>query len=734
MTWPMHDAGPTTPEPGPGEYRAGDPEPDEDGTPRRGRHAVPDPLPPVEGPMPGGGPSPAETTLPLALTWPAPPTRPARPHHAPAPGPSSPPGPSPAPPGWRRVPRTTGYPAGPAQPQRPQPTFTPAQPTFTPAQPTFTPAQPTFTPAQPAFTPARPGGPAAPPAGGPAGTKGPAGPGARQAGGPAQAATQRSSLARSGVGMAVGTLVSRATGFLRTLVLTYAIGTAALGSAYNNPNTLPNAVYYLMLGGIFTSVVVPLLVRAARRDPDHGEAYTQRMFTLGALALLVVTVAATALAAPLVTLYAPTIHGPAGSHLAAEHNLMVLWAYLFIPQIFFYGMSSLIGAILNTRGRFAAPMWAPVVNNLVVIVVSGLYVVVFHLGREPWNIPAGAVQLLGIGTTLGVIAQTVALFPSLRAAGFRWRPTLGFRAGEVTEMGRMAGWMSVYVVTQWAATLVAQILANAASAGVNGYSAYSIAWQFFQLPYAIVGISVITALLPRMSEHASTRRYSLVRDDFSIGVRLASVLVVPASVYLFVLGGPMAEFLISYGSNTSADARYIGEVFGLFALGLVPYMLTQLQLRVFYSFQDSRTAALVGLLTMCASIATALIAKSMLPGAEVVAGLAVAYGIANLIGATVGWALLLRRVGSLDGWAIARSLTRMHLATVPGLVFALAVMVGAGHVAHNPGAAYGLIVTVVGGGGAVGLYALCARSLRVAEFGYLTKTITARFGGQSGRH
>ena len=415
--------------------------------------------------------------------------------------------------------------------------------------------------------------------------------------------------------MAVGTLASRGTGFLRTLVLTYAIGTTFLGNAYNNPNTLPNTVYYLMLGGIFTAVVVPLLVRAARRDPDRGEAYAQRMFTLGALALLVVTVVATALAGPLVTLTAPTIRGPAGSHLAAEHNLMVIWAYFFIPQIFFYGMSSLIGAILNTRGRFAAPMWAPVVNNIVVIVISGLYVMIYHLGREPWNIPAGAVQLLGIGTTLGVIAQTAALFPSLRAAGFRWRPTLGFRPGEVTEMGRMAGWMLIYVVTQVVANLIVQILANAASAGVNGYTAYSIAWQFFQLPYAIVGISVITALLPRMSEHASARRYSLVRDDFSIGVRLASVIVVPASIYLFVLGGPLAEFLISYGSNGPVAARYIGQVFGLFALGLVPYMLTQLQLRVFYSFQDSRTAALVGLLTMITSIAGALVAKSMLPGA-----------------------------------------------------------------------------------------------------------------------
>ena len=715
MTWPMHDAGSTTPDggqepPWPEQPGPDEPGPDDGEPSRRGRHAAPDPLPPIEGPMPGGGPSPAETTLPLALKWPAPPTRP---HRSPPPGP----------PGWRRVPRTSDYappnPAGsaPAQPPRPQPTFTP------------TPARPPGAAGPPGPPPGGPGGPG----GGPRGPAGPAA-GARHAGTPAPAATQRSSLIRSSAGMAVGTLVSRGTGFLRTLVLVYAVGIGALGNAYNNANTLPNTVYYLMLGGIFTSVVVPLLVRAARRDPDRGEAYAQRVFTLGALALLAVTVLATLLAGPLVHLYAPSINGPPGSHLAAEHNLMVVWAYWFIPQIFFYGMSSLIGAILNTRGRFAAPMWAPVVNNLVVIAVGALYFVTVGVNKEPWTISPGGVQLLGIGTTLGVIAQTAALYPSLRAAGFRWRPTLGFRPGEVSEMGRMAGWMSVYVITQWAGNLVVQILANAASAGVNGYSAYSIAWQLFQLPYAIVGISVITALLPRMSEHASARRYSLVRDDFSIGVRLASVLVVPAAIYLGILGGPLAEVLFSYGSTSAAHARFVGEVFGLFSLGLVPYMLTQLQLRVFYSFQDSRTAAFVGLLTMCASIAAALIAWSMLPGSQVVAGLAVAYGFANLVGAVVGWALLLRRVGSLDGWTIARSLTRMHLATVPGVVFALAVMAGAAHVVHDPSPAYGLVVTVVGGGGAIALYALCARSLRVAEFGFLMKTMAARFGGRGGQH
>jgi O-antigen/teichoic acid export membrane protein len=171
---------------------------------------------------------------------------------------------------------------------------------------------------------------------------------------------------------------------------------------------------------------------------------------------------------------------------------------------------------------------------------------------------------------------------------------------------------------------------------------------------------VITALLPRMSDHAGVRRYSQVRNDFSTGVRLSSVIVVPAALYLGVLGVPVAEFLLAHRQESITSAQYIGEVFGLFSLGLVPYMLTQLQLRVFYSFQASRTAALVGLFTMTVSIAGDLIAYDMLPPSQVVAGMAVAYGAANLIGAIVGWILLLRRVGSLDGWPVARALARIH--------------------------------------------------------------------------
>jgi murein biosynthesis integral membrane protein MurJ len=533
----------------------------------------------------------------------------------------------------------------------------------------------------------------------------------------------RRNLISSSVGMAVGTLASRLTGFLRTFVLISALGGSHLADAYNNANTLPNTVYYLMLGGIFTSVIVPLLIKAARHDPGHGEAYAQRMFTLGVVALLAVTVMATAMADPLVDLYASTIHG-------SEHTLMVTWAYFFIPQIFFYGMSSLIGAVLNTRGSFAAPMWTPVINNIVVIVVGGAFELTVGLDKTPQTISAGGIQLLGLGTTLGVIIQTAALFPALRRVGFRWHPDFAFRSAEVREIGKMAGWMFGYVATQFAGALVVQNIANAASSGTNGYSAYTYAWMLFQLPYAIIGISVITALLPRMSEHVGIRQYSLVRNDFSTGVRLAGVIVVPAAIFLGVLGAPIAEVLFSYGSSTTSEAQYYGLVFGLFSLGLIPYMLSQLQLRVFYAFQDSRTAALVGLIIMTVGIIGDVTAYESLPPLDVVAGIAVAYGIANLAGTIVGWILLVRRVGSLDGWSICRSLARMHLATVPGLVLAVIVMAAGARVLHSPGPEYGLFVTVLGGGGAVVLYAYCARRLRIAEFGFLMRTIAGRFGGQ----
>ncbi|MGH3121896.1 MAG: murein biosynthesis integral membrane protein MurJ [Streptosporangiaceae bacterium] len=532
------------------------------------------------------------------------------------------------------------------------------------------------------------------------------------------------SLLRSSSVMAVGTLASRGTGFLRTLMLTFALGVTAstVGNAYNNANTLPNAVYDLLLGGILSSVVVPLLVGAAKRDRDRGEAYTQRMFTLATVALFGLTVVATAAAPLLVELYAHALSG-------AERHLTVIFAFFFIPQIFFYGVSSMAGGVLNARDRFAAPMWTPVINNIVVILVLLLFIATGGIGTQAGTISGAQIQLLGFGTTLGIVAQTAALFPALRRAGFRWRPRFDFRRAEVREIRRMAAPLFGYIVTTQVSFLVVQNVANAASvhrgAGYDSFSSYSIAWQLFQMPYAIVGVSVITALLPRMSAHAAERRLPLVRDDFSTGVRLSSVIVVPAALLLIILGGPLALFLLGHGSTTPAEARYIGEVFGIFSLGLVPYMMFQLLLRVFYSLHDSRTPMFVGVAVMATNIAASLLALNVLPTGHVVEGLGAAFGIANVVGAAVSWRILSRRLGGLDGRRIADSLGRMHMAAVPALLFAWAVtfMVG---VIIGPGAVYGFVTLVLGGSGGLLLYLLFSRALGIGEVAALTSTVKSR--------
>jgi putative peptidoglycan lipid II flippase len=539
------------------------------------------------------------------------------------------------------------------------------------------------------------------------------------------------SIMRSSGVMAIGTLASRGTGFLRTLVQAYALGAAALSVAYNNANTLPNVVYNLVIGGILTSVIVPLLVSAAKRDRDRGEAYDQRMFTLITFALLGLTIIATLAAAPIVDIYKGTISGP-------EAHLMVLFAYFFIPQIFFYGVSSLAGAILNARGSFAAPMWTPTVNNVVVIVVLLMFVVVAgltpgKLGSSGLHLTTGEVQLVGIGTTLGIVAQTAALLPALRRVGFRWRPRTDFRRAEMAEIGRMGGWMFGYIAATQVAFLVTSLVANigsvrAAGVGISyaNYTAYTYGWQLFQLPYAVVGISVITALLPRMSAHAADRQLSLVRRDFSVGVRLSSVIVVPCSLVLAVLGPELGQVFLAHGGTTAAGGRYDGIVFSLFCLGLLPYMLFQLQLRVFYALHDSRTPALIGLATMVLNIAANFVALEILPPGDVVAGLGVGYGLSNVLGTIVAWQVLSRRLGGLDGRGVTGSLLRMHGAAIVPSIFAVAVIVTVGSVLPA-GFANAAITVVVAAGGGLLLYVMFAKALRVSELTDLTESVMGRF-------
>ena len=529
-------------------------------------------------------------------------------------------------------------------------------------------------------------------------------------------------LARSTRTMALGTVVSRGSGFLRTATLTATLGLGGVAFAYNLANTAPNIIYELLLGGVLTSAFVPLLVRAAKDEADRGEAYAQRLLSLTVVGLGVLSLLLVALAPVVVDLYTSS-RTP-----RADRELAVTFARYFLPQVVFYGAGAVMGGILNTRGRFAAPMWAPVLNNVVVIATAGVFLLLPGT-RSAGSLTTLQVSVLGIGTTVGIVAQTAALVPSLRASGFRFRLRLDLRGSGLGVAARLARWVFLYVLANQLALLVLVRLSSALqqTAPGRGYPTYVAAYVLWQLPHAVVAVSVISALLPAMSRAAADGRTEALRGQLSHGTRVVTAVLVPAVAAYVVLGGPVATLIFSHGLTTPDQARYIGATLSVLAVGLLPYSAFQLQLRAFFALQDTRTPALVSLAVNGVNIAIALVAVAVLPPRTQILGLAAGYAASNVVGLVVSSRLLSRRLNGLDTRRVVRTTVRCLVAVLPATLAAVGLQVLLTTLLGR-GAAGSLATLLVGGGALVVGYLLAVRRLHVREVDALLDPVLRRFG------
>ncbi|GAB2960443.1 murein biosynthesis integral membrane protein MurJ [Nonomuraea fastidiosa] len=532
-----------------------------------------------------------------------------------------------------------------------------------------------------------------------------------------------SRMLRAGAIMAAGTMVSRVTGFVRTMVLAYAIGTKALGDAYNAAYAIPYSILDLLLLGVLSSVIVPMIVRAQQHDADGGRAYEQRLLTLATVALAAVAALAVLAAPLLIDLY--TVWDP-GSR---EFEVAVMLARFILPQLAFFGVGAVAGAILNTRDRFGAPMWAPVVNNLVVICVFALYAAVGS-GDDVAAVTNADLALLGLGTTAGIVAQASVLIVALRRAGFQFVPRFDLRNARLGEMAKAGVWTIGYVVVTQAGFMLTTNLASAAGDVVEGHgiSPYTLAFQLFQLPYGVIGVSVITAMLPRMSRAVADGRFDDVRAEFGSSVRLVCALMVPVSLLLMVVGPAITVPIYGHGANSVADAVYIGNVLQVYGLALMPFAIFQLLLRVFYSFGDTRTPVFIGAGTTATNALLMVIAHLVLPPRYAVMGLALAYAVAYALGAVLAWWLAARRVRGLDGWAIGMAMTRMYLAALPTAVLALATVWVITTAFGGLDFLNSVIVLAVGGGLGLLLYLGVAHRMRIPEVNSIVGMVARRVG------
>ena len=171
------------------------------------------------------------------------------------------------------------------------------------------------------------------------------------------------SIVRSSALMSLGTLLSRATGYARSILLVSAIGLQLHADLFTVANTIPNAIYILVAGGVLNAVLVPQLVRTMRDDADGGQAYANRVFTLVGGGLIIVTILLVLAAPWLIRLYAPgEIYQP---ELVEQRQSLEAFARLCLPQVVFYGLYVLVGQVLNARGRFGPMMFAPIANNVI---------------------------------------------------------------------------------------------------------------------------------------------------------------------------------------------------------------------------------------------------------------------------------------------------------------------------------------------------------------------------------
>jgi putative peptidoglycan lipid II flippase len=484
--------------------------------------------------------------------------------------------------------------------------------------------------------------------------------------------TARRGLLGSSVVMAAGTVVSRLTGFARAMIIAAAIGLGVTADTFNVPNVIPNTLYILVGGGVLNSVLVPALVRAIKEDADGGEGYSQRLFSVVVLVLGVASVVCVLAAPWLVRAFvSPEFLTP---RLEPFFENMVMFARFCLPQIFFYGLYVLIGQMLNARGRFGPMMWAPIINNVVAIAVFAAFILVMGTNTDrPFT--DTEVLVLGLGSTVGVAAQALILLPVLRRTGFRIRLRTDWRHAGLGVAARLGLWTIAFVLVNQVAYLFVVRTATGGAAGAlvdasttgAGYSVYANAMLIIMVPHSVITVSLATALLPQLSDHAADGDLALVRERLTDAIRVCLAVIVPVAALLAALSVPFVRLLFDHGAATD-DTGELAATLAALVPGLIAFTVHYMVLRGFYALQDTRTPFFVQLWVSGTVIAVALVIATTGP-TRVTVLLAAGFSLAYLVGATVSIGRLGRRIGGMPRWPLVGYVLRL---LVPATVGALA--------------------------------------------------------------
>lgn len=474
-------------------------------------------------------------------------------------------------------------------------------------------------------------------------------------------------------GMALGTLTSRITGIFRDIALVAAIGTAIFADTYSVANSLPNIIYILIAGGAINAVFIPALVRHMKDDVDGGQRFTDQLLSFIGLVLLVIVTLGVIFAGSLVSLYATD------SWSAQDFKIATLFAMWFIPQVFFYGVYTIASQVLNARDVFVLPMFAPIVNNVIVILTAIAFLFISDQVPTTESVSTNQIYLLGAGTTLGVMVQALILIPALKKAGYRFNPTLNFRGSGLGKIADLAIWTIGFVIINQVSFLIlsnlttyANVLAVNENLVANGFTSYQKAQLMMMLPHSIITVSVVTALLPRLSKHAHDLDDKSFSADLANALKTVVAFIMPLAVILFLAGNRIGQFLYGYGASTALQGQAVGKVAAMFAIGLPAFSMFYVLLRSYYAREDTKTPFLINVAFNFLHLILGTLLFIRVSTENKVAALAFAYSISYIAVWLFTWRLVSKRDVGLNTPKQIQHLVRVTVAVLIAAVISWA--------------------------------------------------------------
>ncbi len=464
-------------------------------------------------------------------------------------------------------------------------------------------------------------------------------------------------IGNAAVILGVTGLISNILGLWRERVIAGTFGASHMTDAFYASFKLPDTIFNLLILGALSSAFIPVFVeKITQKEQSEANEVANSFLNFVTLSAGFLAIIIFILAPKLVPFMFPGFFNRPEANIDIYAITINLTRMMMISPILL-SISAVFGGILNSYKRFIAYSLAPLVYNLSIIFAATFWTTKFQV----------PIYALGVGVIIGAFLHALIQLPSVLSTGYRWKPTINFRDGQIARIIKLmlprAITIGVGQINLFADTIIASFF-------VGGITVLTFANDIQTAPTVIFGIAIATAIFPVLSESRTKGDMKEFMRSFSWSARRILYFTIPATVGLIVLRAQVIRLIFGVGNFTWDNTYWTTKALLFFAVGLVAQGLIPLLLKAFYAIQDTKTPLYISLAVMAINVILSLSLPFVAPLQLGVAGIALAFSIAGIVNAIALFIALHNKVGALDpDHKIFESTTRLILAsTIMGIV------------------------------------------------------------------